>query len=413
MARCQFHVISRTISKKNGCSEKVFYARYWDFEKEKILCTKSINELNFKLGDRSNKKIKSRAKAIAIAQEALDKGLVFSSKDICDISFEDYATQIWDYDTSDYIRRKNQEKAGSISRIYADGQLGWLMREVFPIIPKGLSLQKFTAPIAENIKDKMLNSGRASSSINKVLQAIRTPLREAYRKGLIAFDIADKIQNIATTNKKKGSLSISETMKLEEYLFHASEKGSFDMNRFLFISLAIHTGMREGEIRALKANDIFMSKENDMAYINLRHGYNDKDKLKNTKGKKDRIVPIPHALGRELKDYSSLNPNGYLFFSGSKNGVPVSSQLIAKWFKEALEAIGISSEEQRNRNITFHSLRHGYATFTRDAGCSDDERKSLIGHQSDSMLEHYTKETSDHLRETLSRIEKKLPYRFP
>lgn len=86
--------------------------------------------------------------------------------------------------------------------------------------------------------------------------------------------------------------------------------------------------------------------------------------------------------------------------------------MIERWFREALVAIGISLEEQKARNITFHSLRHGFATLARDAGCSADERKALIGHKSDSMMEHYTKETPEHLQEIQLRIEKRLPYAF-
>ena len=134
--RSPFQLYSRQLKAKDGATKTVLYVRYWDKSRETYLCTKSINELNYKLGDTSGKNKKSRMRASAIAQEALDKGLIAGRHVAKKISFESYARKVWDYDTSDYIRRKNQEKAGSISRIYADGQLGWLIREVFPYIKK-------------------------------------------------------------------------------------------------------------------------------------------------------------------------------------------------------------------------------------------------------------------------------------
>ena len=183
--RSPFQLYSRQLKAKDGATKTVLYVRYWDKSRETYLCTKSINELNYKLGDTSGKNIKSRMRASAIAQEALDKGLIAGSHVAKKISFESYARKVWDYDTSDYIRRKNQEKAGSISRIYADGQLGWLIREVFPYIKKDMDIREFSPSVAENIKDRMIDEGKASSSINKTLQAIRTPLNEAYRTGVI------------------------------------------------------------------------------------------------------------------------------------------------------------------------------------------------------------------------------------
>ena len=346
-----------------------------------------------------------------IAQEALDKGLIAGSHVAKKISFESYARKVWDYDTSDYIRRKNQEKAGSISRIYADGQLGWLIREVFPYIKKDMDIREFSPSVAENIKDRMIDEGKASSSINKTLQAIRTPLNEAYRTGVIEMEIASRIKNIAITHKKKGILTFSETQKLEAYLNENTDKATYDRNRFLFIALAIHTGMREGEIRALRVSDISLIDNEDVALINITHAYNDKDKLKTPKGKESRVVPVPRNLAVEIIQYSKISEGAdYIFHSIAKISVPVSPQLVSKWFREALENIGISMEEQKTRNLSFHSLRHGFVTATRDAGLSENERKALSGHKSEVMLEHYTKETVEHLKGTLEQIETVIPY---
>ena len=393
-------------------NKKAFYARLWDSETEKYSKTTSIAKLQVLLGDRSGKTITSRRTAEKIAQEAYHKGIfknVEEEKD--EVTFDAYASKIWNYDESPYIRRKNHERPNSITRVYADAQLDWLRREVFPNIPANLKLSKFTPAMAEKIKDKMLDDGKASSSINKVLQAIRTPLNEAYRLGMLSEDIAGRIKNMTVTNKKKGILSVEEALKLEKYFKESTAQETYERNKFLIISLAIRTGMREGEIRALMAADIII-KENETPRIDVRHAYNDKDKLKCTKGKEERINPINPDLASELLEYSKFNPNGFIFFSLAREKTPVCPKSILKWFKEGLIAIGIGEEEQKRRNITFHSLRHGFATATRDAGLPNESRKALVGHKSDSMLYHYTKETDRHMQDLLRQIESIFPYEF-
>lgn len=393
--------------------KKVFYAKFWDQNTHKYYKYLSIAEIQILLGDYSGKVITSRNKAGMIALEAYYRGLIPkpNPSEEKEETFEAYSSKIWNYDESPYICRKNRERSNSITRVYADAQLDWLRREVFPNIPVNLKLSKFTPAMAEKIKDKMLDEGKASSSINKVLQAIRTPLNEAYRLGMLSEDIAGRIKNITVTNKKKGILSVEETLKLERYLHESTTQGSYERNKYLIISLALRTGMREGEIRALMADDI-ISRENKKPLINVRHAYNDKDKLKCTKGKEERKVEIPYNLAVELLEYAEFNPGGFIFFSLVKEKTPVCPKSILKWFKEGLIAIGISEEEQKRRNITFHSLRHGFATALRDAGLPNETRKALLGHKSDAMLAHYTKETDRHLESIFKQIESIFPYEF-
>ena len=394
--------------------KKVFYAKFWDQNTHKYYKYLSIAEIQILLGDYSGKVITSRNKAGMIALEAYYRGLIPKPNpaEEKEETFEAYSSKIWNYDESPYICRKNRERPNSITRVYADAQLDWLRREVFPNIPVNLKLSKFTPAMAEKIKDKMLDEGKAPSSINKTLQAIRTPLNEAYRLGMISENIAERIKNITVTNRKKGILTVEETLKLEEYLNGSTVQRTYERNKFLFITLAIYTGMREGEIRALMAEDITISKENKTAYIIIRHAYNDKDKLKCPKGKQERKVPLPYNLALELIEYSGFNPDGFIFFSLSRKEKPVCPTSILKWFKEGLIAIGISEEEQKCRNITFHSLRHGFVTATRDAGLSNETRKALVGHKSDSMIDHYTKETESHMQSSLKQIESIFPYEF-
>ena len=420
-----FTVLERTWKREAGAVSKVWYVRYRDPKTGVRGVARSLDKLNEQLGDRSGKRITSKAKAIRIAQIALDRGLILFGEEAEQakavrkvrtqpkekaIYFLDYCKACWDFDTSDYIRRKNKEKANSIGRKHAGDMLRCITNYVEPHVSKRLRLVDFDPSIATGIKDKMLDSGYSSSSINHMLQSIRTPLDEAYVHGLIPTNLKDRLRNITATYKDKGILSAEEIDSVLRYLDGKSPKGTFDRCDYLMVATAIYTGMRQGEIRALMAEDIKVV-DDELAIIRVSHSYNDEDGLKCTKGKYEREVTVPTPLVQELLAYSRLNPKGFIFFSATKPEVPQCPQFINKKLYKAMEAIGISAKERRERNISFHSLRHYYVT-TMSEYLSADEVMSMTGHKSLAMHEHYNHETESKLRRKSEQREKAMPFNF-
>ena len=74
-----------------------------------------------------------------------------------DILFIDYCMSIWDYDKSDYLRRRNKEKPNSVSRKHAEEMTGALSRYVVPGVKKGLRLNEFDPSAIMRIKDRLRN----------------------------------------------------------------------------------------------------------------------------------------------------------------------------------------------------------------------------------------------------------------
>jgi integrase len=70
--------------------------------------------------------------------------------------------------------------------------------------------------------------------------------------------------------------------------------------------------------------------------------------------------------------------------------------------RRELEGIGITAgkkatkntpavpNEQKKRNLTFHSLRHSFITLGRLDGISDLEIQAVAGHSTRRMMEHYS-----------------------
>ena len=80
----------------------------------------SINKLFWALGGNRTETVRNKAVAWEVAYKALSAGIVCSNKDEerteAEIPFAEYGAKFWDFETSDYIKRRNKEKPNIISR---------------------------------------------------------------------------------------------------------------------------------------------------------------------------------------------------------------------------------------------------------------------------------------------------------
>jgi integrase len=96
--------------------------------------------------------------------------------------------------------------------------------------------------------------------------------------------------------------------------------------------------------------------------------------IEKTKFKKDRLIPLPAAVRKELDDYLKLrqvfaadNQSPYLLASKKQRGFHENQ--VRHVFHRAVDAIGIRQKRQIIGNMTFgkpvpHSLRHSFAVNT-------------------------------------------------
>ena len=388
---------------------KVFYARFVNPDGKKFT-DRSINVLYTSLHGIGRVKI-NKAQAYAIAGEALEKEIVFLSasrrRGTGDILLVDYVRSIFDYDNSEYIRQKLAAKSNAITRSYCLDMLNTFNRHGAEYL-EGITLRDFRPFMAENVKDTLLNKGFSGSTINKILQALRTALGEAYRKGLIEVNPAAGIININSEKRTRGIPSKKEVYELLTYLKEKYPAGSYERAAYLIVALAVYTGMRQGEIKALQCADIIL-KETDESVIHIKHAYTPKDGLKCPKGKKARVVTAPTPLCVEILKYAEGSPNDYVFYSVYDKDKPISTETILKWYTDALEHVGINDKERKRRYIDFHSLRH-FFTSSMNSVLSDDDRRKLLGHASIEMTDHYTHITPEYLDKMAKSRAEAIPY---
>lgn len=119
--------------------------------------------------------------------------------------------------------------------------------------------------------------------------------------------------------------------------------------------LTYNTGMRLGEIQVLKLENIKKD------HIVVKYSWDRKFGLKTTKSGKERIVPISKELYNILLNYPKDKQSDFMFCN-PKSKKSYQALIFGRNLRMALEKIGLSDKERKNRNITFHSWRHCFNT---------------------------------------------------
>ena len=152
----------------------------------------------------------------------------------------------------------------------------------------------------------------------------------------------------------------------------------------LLISLSYGAGLRVSEAINLKIKDL------NLAELTIH--------IKEAKGKKDRITVLPEKLKNDLSEATiGRDQNDYIF--GSERGGKITERTAQKIFENALGKAGIQ------KDATFHSLRHSFATHLLENGVDIRYVQELLGHQNIRTTQIYTHVTNPALKNIKSPLD--------
>lgn len=317
--------------------------------------------------------------ALRIVQALKDRGLidfaaVKSGKG--NVSFTEFLEEFWDWESSPYVREKKAhgqcigkrhcyEMGSRLNRYwrpsFQDRTLNSITRQ---------DLKDFSLSLAEN--------DLAPASINKIMMVGTTCLSWAFREGFIAVNPTEGLSSFSGKAKKTGVLTPLETQAL------FSRKWA-DKRAYVASLLACTTGMRAGEVLALKLSDI------EDRTLNVQHSWSTYDGLKSPKNGEVRKVPLLLEVRAKLCELLADNPHGsdgFIFYSNLPDK-PVVRNVILDGLHEALDEIGI---DWKARGIVFHSWRHYYAARMADHMTADQVSR-ITGHKSRAVFDAY----ADHI----------------
>jgi len=328
-------------------------------------------------------------KANAIAQEWLAKGIPEKPKtsNVAKTTvFCDYLFQFWDFKTSDYFREletmgrePHPEHALEMQRIVERYYRPYYQAKLLCQINEE-ALQKFIVYL--KIEKKL-----APATVNLARNAAMKALRYAKQKHIIKDFDFDAVLRAGGRASKRGILEKEEVDKLFSLEWPS-------IRARIAVLIAYHTGMRMGEVRALRVCDIHSDR------ISVKHSWGKISKRKSTKNQENRDVPILPLLYEEIMAYikqAGLFSLDSLLLPAKNPEIPYNDRSIGREFNKMLENIGIDDKIRKQRGIVYHSWRHLLAKNLVEKGTNKAIGMKILGQKTgwifDLYADHVDKET--------------------
>jgi integrase/recombinase XerD len=151
------------------------------------------------------------------------------------------------------------------------------------------------------------------------------------------------------------------------------------------MEIAYGAGLRLNEVLRLKLTDI------DSVRMILR--------VEQGKGRKDRNVMLSPRLLETLRAYWRQSRPKVWLFPGHGTKRPMHQTILQRAFKRAKEEARIA------KPVSFHTLRHSFATHLLESGVNVRTIQALLGHAALGTTQRYTHVGGDYLRQTRSPLD--------
>ena len=375
-----------TTAKSTGTNDKLeALAIVMEWAKNGIPAGKAKSKIELREYLKSESIISAIKKAPLLREEAEEIVKILESRGLVsvqpkmpspgNVEFLSFLEGFWNYKTSTYVKDRLVHKKSITKKHCYDMEHRLIHWEGF----RGRMMSSITELELKQLCVQLSDKGLADASINKTMLAGTTPLTWAKKNKIIASNPAESLERISETNEERGILTDDEVQKLFSEAIWKDE-----MARVANI-LACTTGLRLGECLGIQKANI---KDSSLEVWN----WTEMDGRKKPKNNKLRIVPLMKEIRDELLALLEKNPHdnsdtNYVFY-GTEPGKPALGDSMLNGLVSALESIGISDSQRKERNIDFHSWRHYY---TSNVCIYVDEKKlkTVTGHNSEAVFNVY------------------------
>jgi len=300
------------------------------------------------------------AEKLTKAMADRDGGLVF---DTGTLTLGNYLDR-WLLHIGDTVRQRIWERYEQIVRVHLKPSPGFV------------KLKTLTATQVRSLYREKLNSGLAPRTVQYIHTTLHKALKEAVADGLIPRNAADTVKAPRPKKKEIKPLSADQTRA-----FLGAACG--DRFEALYV-LAVHCGLREGELLGLKWEDVNL----DAGTLAVRRTLSEPKtghRFEAPKSGKARSIKLTAGAVEALKQHrkrqleermrlAGLWENHELVFPNTIGKPMNASNLIARSFKPLLEQAGLP------RKVRLHDLRHTCATLLVSKGVHMKIVQELLGH---------------------------------
>jgi integrase len=253
---------------------------------------------------------------------------------------------------------------------------GLVFNHIKPSIGR-IKLRTLSAHHLQSLYRDRLDSGLSGSTVQKIHHVVCKALSQAVRWNLIPRNPVDNVKSPTSSTKEMHPLSAHEARQLLE-----ASRG--DRLEALYV-LAVHTGMRRGELLGLKWADIDL----DNSTVRVRRTLTRKGTgyvLGEPKTKKSRrtvrltqkaVEGLRRHRARQAEEKlrAGFYEDAGLVFASKSGSLINPSNLRQRSFKPLLKRAGLPE-------ITFHDLRHTCASLLFQRNVHPKSVQELLGHAS-------------------------------
>jgi integrase len=320
---------------------------------------------------------------------------------------------------ADLADRWLQDAAGRLKPKTVQAYRSNVTMNVVPVLGKTV-VSDLRPSHVRRLHVEVFSRGVGPATVAAAHRTLSAMLSYAVDEGLIARNVAESVDIPRQAPSERDSLTRAETQALLEL-------GDPQW------SLALLSGARDGEIRALRRSDLDLEAGRltiswTMAEAAFKHGcggtcgrgrsadcpsraidvaaslqtkpLEGRWVLVRPKAYKPRTVPLTPetitALRMLIDDDTGRNPHGLLWHK--PNGQPLSNTDSNSRLRAALEAAGV------DRKATVHWLRHTYTTMAEHAGIEWVVYAGISGHASQGISRRYTHQLEQEARNGIERL---------
>ena len=254
-----------------------------------------------------------------------------------------------------------------------------------------INIKAINTKIITELTNTLVTEGLSNKTVNDILLVLNMILKYSADE---YETVAPKIEYLREPKKEMRVLTIYEQKLLRNYL-------QKDMNIHKFgVLLAMYTGMRLGEICALKWEDVSeysISVNKTMMRVKNEDGKTEVVIAPPKSESSVRIIPIPFELKKYIARFR-------------KDGFVLSDQKVEYTEPRLLQyKFNKYIKECQLENISFHCLRHTFATRCIEAGVDAKTVSELLGHSDTKItLKCYIHSSFELKQSSIERMERLL-----
>lgn len=290
--------------------------------------------------------------------------------------------------------RRLQEEGKSTSPLHVFNSRSWIDRFILKDPIAELPVASITRADVLDFRSRLLAKlGERKDRVNRALRVLKVIIHEALYRQDIDRDPTSGVGHVKTERRSPGILSVEEL----GVLFPEDGLGPWrSLRANACFLLAATTGMRRGELLALRWEDV----DFEAGAIRIVQAWKTPTLLGPPKSGKPRACPLPRVAAAVLRalhdDPENIRSHPEDLVFCYDDGSRLGDTWWTRNFAYAMESAGI---DMRGRHVCPHSLRHTLNTLLEAKDYNPEKIRTALGWSGEGIRANYLHLSLEHIQE--------------